>query len=94
MDMENKVQEWLEQVEKDTNEVYTVFPVTMSYTTGKRYFKIIKENTGQSSVFAFIDKNTGDIYKPAGCSAPAKHVRGNVFTNPKCYSPYGINYLR
>ena len=27
------------------------------------------------SVHAFVDKNTGEVYKPAGWKAPAKHVR-------------------
>ena len=27
------------------------------------------------SVTAFIDKNTGEVYKPASWKAPAKHVR-------------------
>ena len=29
----------------------------------------------QGSVTAFIDKNTGEVYKPASWKAPAKHVR-------------------
>ena len=32
-------------------------------------------DTGQGSVTAFIDKNTGEVYKPASWKAPAKHVR-------------------
>ena len=51
---------------------------------GKKYLKIIQQefDTFQDrnewrdgSVHAFIDKQTGEIYKPAGWRAPAKHVR-------------------
>ena len=55
--------------------------------TGKRYYKIVQQEFetwekskyyGQyrdSSVHSFVDKETGDVYKPASWSAPAKHIR-------------------
>ena len=55
--------------------------------TGKRYYKIVKQefetweksrNYGKyadHSVHCFVDKETGDVYKPASWSAPAKHIR-------------------
>ena len=49
---------------------------------GKKYFKIIQQEARNEegeykdqSVVAFIDKKTGQIYKPAGWAKPAKHVR-------------------
>lgn len=45
-------------------------------TEGRRYFKLIA-NGGAS---AFVDKTTGEIYKPASFAAPAKGVRGNVLS--------------
>ena len=49
---------------------------------GKKYFKIIQQEARNDegeyrdqSVHAFIDKKTGEIYKPAGWKGPAKHVR-------------------
>ena len=39
--------------------------------TGRRYHKIHDGN----GVHAFVDKNTGEVYKPASYKAPAKHVR-------------------
>jgi len=60
-----------------------------------------------SSVYAFIalqDGHTktlgtlkaGDIHKPAGFKAPAKHARGNVFNDDfrKTIMPNGIVYLK
>ena len=55
--------------------------------TGKRYYKIVQQEFetwegsrnygkyGDGSVHCFVDKETGDVYKPASWSAPAKHIR-------------------
>ena len=55
--------------------------------SGKRYYKIVQQEFetwekskyyGQyrdGSVHAFVDKETGDVYKPASWAAPAKHIR-------------------
>ena len=66
---------------------------------GKKYYKIVQmefetweksEFYGQyreGSVHAFVDKNTGNVYKPASWRSPAKHVR---FTFQK---PEDIRFL-
>lgn len=52
--------------------------------SGKKYYKIIQQDydTFQNrneyrdgSVQAFVDKKTGEVYKPASWKSPAKHVR-------------------
>ena len=45
--------------------------------SGKKYFKIIQVDPRHSggSVTAFVDKKTGQVYKPASWKSPAKHVR-------------------
>ena len=48
---------------------------------GRKYLKINQYDLDQNGeqwsggVHAFIDKNTGEVYKPASWRAPAKHVR-------------------
>ena len=42
--------------------------------SGRKYYKIVMVNN-QRSVHAFVDKRTGEVYKPAGWHGPAKHVR-------------------
>ena len=42
--------------------------------SGRKYYKIVMVNN-QRSVHAFVDKKTGEVYKPAGWKSPAKHVR-------------------
>ena len=63
---------------------------------GKKYYKVVQveydtfQNRNEyrdSSVHSFVDKNTGDVFKPASWKAPAKHVR---FTFQK---PEDIRFL-
>ena len=53
---------------------------------GRRYDKIVCEDVGEKMesrrVWAFIDKTNGNILKPSGWSAPAKHARGNIYESP------------
>ena len=51
----------------------TVFDVV----EGRKYWKIMMINN-QESVHAFIDKKTGDVFKPAGWRGPAKIARYNL----------------
>jgi len=46
---------------------------------GRKYHKLIMETgAGSRSIHAFVDKKTGEVYKPASWKAPAKHVRFNL----------------
>ena len=47
-------------------------PVEFDVESGRKYWKII-QNTG--GVHSFVDKKTGQVYKPASWRGPAKHVR-------------------
>ena len=51
---------------------------------GRKFYKIIQQDFDtfqdrneyrDGGVHAFVDKKTGEIYKPAGWKSPAKHVR-------------------
>ena len=51
---------------------------------GRKYYKIMQHDFDtfqdrneykEGCVHAFVDKNTGEVYKPASYNAPAKHVR-------------------
>jgi hypothetical protein len=37
------------------------------------------EDMPSTSIHAFVELKTGDIFKPASCKVPAKHARGNIF---------------
>ena len=86
------------------------------YQVGKKYIKVFNLQYSeandyynrpagyrQGSVTAFIDKNTGEVYKPASWKAPAKHVRFDLriirerefLLNPKnCDWAGGHLYMR
>ena len=76
-------QERLEEIENGTANLYK-----FDYQVGKKYIKVFnlqyeeaneyynrKGGYRAGSVTAFIDKNTGEVYKPASWKSPAKHVR-------------------
>ena len=46
-------------------------------SSGRKYHKIwqVSGNNGSKSCHAFIEKKTGEVYKPASYKAPAKIVR-------------------
>ena len=59
------------------------------YETGRRYYKVIRteepftskngvKHPSHTCVEAFIDRQTGDLYKPASYRKPAKGVRYNL----------------
>ena len=57
--------------------------------SGRKYHKIVMEcEDGSRSVHAFVDKKTGEVYKPASFKAPAKGVRFNLLSiesREKCF---------
>ena len=75
----------------------TLVPPAISVKFGRRYAKIIKTGiAGNQSVYGFVDADTGDIYKAATWKAPAKHIRGNIFSvdgGISSCNEHGINYL-
>jgi len=72
----------------------------LSVKPGRKFIKIIRDN----SVWGFVAKKggvhkgipfkTGDVFKAASWSSPAKHVRGSIFdTNTDWFAWTGPNYL-
>ena len=76
-------QERIDEINNGTANLYKFV-----YKTGKKFHKVYflqyeeandyynrKAGYRAGSVHAFIDKQTGEVYKPASWKAPAKHVR-------------------
>jgi hypothetical protein len=61
----------------------------------RRYFKITLITGAQQIAYAFIEKTTGDVLKPAtDWMKPARTVRGNLFSQHggmEAVSPDGMN---
>ena len=76
-------EEQLQKIEDGTENLYKFV-----FKTGKKFHKVnfleyreaseyygTKAGYKSGSVHCFIDKQTGEVYKPASWKAPAKHVR-------------------
>ena len=74
----------IEEIENGTANLYKFV-----IKKGRKYLKIVNQQFDDmcpyatheyrdGSVHAFIDRETGDVYKPAGYNKPAKHVRYNL----------------
>ena len=76
--LDQKIEKWVWQLCRSLEENYQLrYPnsntsVTFTMQFGRKYIKVIQDN---SSVHSFIDKKTGEVYKPAGWKSPAKIVR-------------------
>jgi len=64
---------------------------------GRRYIRVVRNESHSRSVFAFIDATNGDVLKAEGWKKPALHARGNI-GDPSHglgrVGPYGPEYLR
>ena len=87
-------------LEKDYDRRYTNVddPVRFSITSGRKYWKI---NQNHGGVHAFVNKETGEVFKPASYKAPAKGVRYDlrrIKQRQECFSNAdwagGYLYLR
>ena len=70
----------------------------LEYEVGRKYIKVWSylivgdERRSGRSCWMFVDKNTGECYKPASYKAPAKGVRyliTQLADNPHICDPYG-----
>ena len=86
--------QWKVDALESGHSVYT----QLEYEVGRKYIKVWSYlvNSGERlygrSCFMFVDKNTGEVYKPASYKAPAKGVRyliTQLADNPHICDPYG-----
>ena len=86
--------EWKVLSLENSRSVYT----QLEYEVGRKYIKVWSylvsggERLNGNSCWMFVDKNTGEVYKPASYKAPAKGVRyliTQLADNPHVCDPYG-----
>lgn len=106
--MLTKIEAFAKLMEKKTNERmdklgFTLYRYEMVIEYGRKYAKVIRtercNKTGElyansRSVAAFVDKQTGDIYKASSWKSPAKGVRGNVTFNDGAQALDDGGYVR
>lgn len=57
---------------------------TLEIDPGRRYVRIWLVCHGRHtsrSAWAFVDRTSGDVLKPASWRGPAKHARGNIYAD-------------
>ena len=87
LSLSEKVEKWTYGLCKSLEENYQQsYPNSSSDKTfkmelGRKYWKIVQTDIDadgkvwSGGVHAFVDRNTGQVYKPASYKSPAKHVR-------------------
>ena len=87
LSLSEKVEKWTYGLCKSLEENYQQsYPNSSSDKTfkmelGRKYWKIVQTDIDANGkvwsggVHAFVDRNTGQVYKPASWKSPAKHVR-------------------
>lgn len=87
---------WIEKAQAIVDEGYQGCPnlhPKLEVMKGRRYLRIVRADEGQRSAYCFIDTRNGDVLKPAGWKGPAKHARGNIYTDRVGVSAHGALYL-
>jgi len=101
--VETRMRGFVEKVQEETRKHYTekyaILPIpVISVKTGSKFYAVWSYNGTQNSIYCFVDKSNGDIYKAATWRAPAKHVRGSIFDKnfswDKGVTLYGGAYLK
>ena len=89
--LDQKIEKWVWQLCRSLEQNYqskypnsTLPTIKFRMEFGRKYIKVIQQDYDtfqdrneyrDGGVHAFIDRNTGEVYKPAGWKSPAKIVR-------------------
>ena len=84
--LDQKIEKWVWQLCRSLEENYNLrypnssAPVKFRMEFGRKYIKVIHQDLRDGGyrdggVHAFIDRKTGEVYKPASWKSPAKIVR-------------------
>ena len=84
--LDQKIEKWVWQLCRSLEENYNLrypnssSPIKFRMEFGRKYIKVIQQDLRDDEyrdggVHAFVDKLTGEVYKPASWKSPAKIVR-------------------
>ena len=85
--LDQKIEKWVYEycgsLEENFKQQYPNSSRSKEYKMqlGKKYWKVVQSDIDANGkewaggVHAFVDRNTGEVYKPASYKSPAKHVR-------------------
>lgn len=92
---EQEIEEFCERVKLLKDNANPTNHHVVGFDKGSKYYRIWSEQGSSKSVYCFVEKETGDIYKAASWKIPAKHARGNI-KDPTMsgLTAYGAVYLK
>ena len=84
--LDQKIEKWVWQLCRSLEQNYQLrypdssYPVKFRMEFGRKYIKVIQQDLRDDEyrdggVHAFVDRKTGEVYKPASWKSPAKIVR-------------------
>ena len=79
----DRIHTWLDVLEEKAKKQTYGDEQTIYYffKENNKYYKITQVWEGVETTHAFVNKITGDIYKPANCYAPYKDTRYNLLND-------------
>ena len=106
MSFNEAINQLMENIKKDYckwsshEEMIKEFKEKVRFTRGRKYTKILNGNSvwgfiaNGDGILKGIPYKKGDVFMAATWASPAKHVRGNIFTNEQNYFKWtGPNYI-
>lgn len=102
MDFDTAFSKFISNAQKIIDEHYkstvpSLSPPKLSFERGRRYLRVIRNDSMGRSVHCFVEIGTGAILKAESWKRPARGVRGNIFDTDhgmSAMTPYGAAYLR
>ena len=83
--IEERIQALINALVDNYTKRYSGNKINFDVVKGVKYYKLIERTSsasslggGNTSVHAFVSRQTGAVYKPASWKAPAKHARYNL----------------
>ena len=72
---------YMQRKVRDENQSLGITEKTKVFVNPSRktkYAKVVIENSGKQRVLCFIERSTGNIYKPVSSTGAGKHVQGDI----------------
>ncbi len=95
--VETPLAQYVQRLQEKVSESYSfqsaeLRPV-VEVDEGRKYYKLVVNHHSQRMVHCFVDRVTGDVFKPEGWAKPAKGARYNLVTGLAdllaAVNPYG-----
>jgi hypothetical protein len=73
------------------------FELVADVKPNTKFVRVVKQERGSRAVYSFIERSTGNVLKADSWKKPAKHPRGNIYSEKhglETHNWFGPAYLR